>query len=444
MSSTPNRRPWARLATLSLAVLLLACTAALPTEAPTPEISPSPSPTLSPSPTASPTPSPTPTIAPSPSPSPSASPSPTPTASPATPSPSPVPPSPEAGFEDRLQRVLDSQRDALAVPGLGAAVLFADGTLWSSGSGFGQLAAALPATGDTPFVVGSISKTFVAATIMQLAEEGTLGLDDRLSRWLPDHPRAAQITLRQLLMHTSGEFNYFEHPTYNRRVFGDPTHDWTPDEILTAFREAPYFAPGTGYHYSNTGFVILALVIEAATGNPLGDEYRRRFLEPLDMADTFFQGDAPPPSRAATGYLVGTDGPRAISDGTDYRPTTSAATVAWAAGAVVASASDLATWADALYGGKLLAPASLAQMTDFSANSYAGATYGLGTRTRFMSGRRAVGHTGSLRGFAAAMWHFPGEGITVVVLSNRGRVDVNPIADRLAAEALRAAGYDVP
>jgi D-alanyl-D-alanine carboxypeptidase len=323
-------------------------------------------------------------------------------------------------------------------------VLFPDGTRWIGGSGSAQLEGSEAVAPDTPFVVGSISKTFVAATIMQLAEEGVLGLDDRLSRWLPDHPRATQITLRQLLTHTSGEFNYFEHPTYTRRVFGEPTHDWTPDEILTTFGAAPYFAPGTGYHYSNTGFVILGLVVEAATGNSLGDEYRQRFFEPLDMADTFFQGDGPPPSRAANGYLVGERGPRLIGDGTDYRPTTSAATVAWAAGAVVASANDLATWADGLYGGKLLEPESLTQMTDFAANPYAGGAYGLGTRTRFMSGRRAVGHTGSLRGFAAAMWHFPGEAITVVVLSNRGRVDVNPIADRLAAAALSAAGYDVP
>jgi D-alanyl-D-alanine carboxypeptidase len=439
MSSTPNRRSWARLAALSLALLLIGCDPVPPAETATPHTSPSASPTLSSSQaTPGPTATPTPTVGPSPSPSPS--PTSTPTASPALPSPTPEG-SPEAGFEDRLQRVLDNQRRAFGIPGLGAAVLFADGTRWSGGSGSAQLEGSREASGDTPFVVGSVSKTFVAATIMQLAEEGVLGLDDRLSRWLPDYPRAAQITLRQLLMHTSGEFNYFEHPTYNRRVFGEPAHEWTPDEILTTFRAAPYFAPGTGYHYSNTGFVILGLVVEAATGNSLGDEYRQRFFEPLDMADTFFQGDGPPPSRAASGYLVGQGGPRLISDGTDYRPTTSAATVAWAAGAVVASASDLATWADALYGGGLLEPESLAQMTDFTANPYAGGAYGLGTRTRIISGRRVIGHTGSLRGFAASMWHFPHEGITVVVLSNRGRVDVNPIADQLAAAAFEAAGY---
>ena len=239
-------------------------------------------------------------------------------------------------------------------------------------------------------------------------------------------------------------FNYFEHPAYNRSVFGDPSRVWTPDEILSTFAGSPYFAPGTGYHYSNTGFVLLGMVIEQIIGESLGAAYRSRFFEPLGMDDTFFQGDGPPPSRAAQGYLIGDADPRLINDGTDYRPTTSAATVAWATGAVVASANDLATWADALYGGRLLEPASLAAMTDFTVNPYAGGSYGLGTRSRVIDGRRAVGHTGSLRGFAAAMWHFPAEGISVVVLSNRGRVDVNPIAERLAIAALRAAGYEAP
>jgi D-alanyl-D-alanine carboxypeptidase len=333
---------------------------------------------------------------------------------------------------------------AYGIPGLHAAVVFPDDTRWTGGSGVAQLEDQLPAGDDTPFVVGSISKTFVAALIMQLAEEGVLSLDDPLARWLDEYPGASEITLRQLLDHSSGVFNYFEHFTYTRRVFGDPTRSWTPEEIITTFQADPYFEPGTGYHYSNTGFVLLGMVIEEATGNPLGEEYQRRFFEPLGMIETFFQGDGPPPPSAAHGYLIGDAGTRLISDGTGYRPTTSAATVAWAAGAVVSTAGDLATWADALYGGSLLDPASLAQLTNFRSNPYARGTYGLGTRTRLIEGRQVVGHTGSLRGFAAAMWYFPAEDLTVVVLSNRGRVDVNPIADRLAAIALESIGYPTP
>jgi hypothetical protein len=97
-----------------------------------------------------------------------------------------------------------------------------------------------------------------------------------------------------------------------------------------------------------------------------------------------------------------------------------------------------------LYGGQLLSAASLAEMTDFAANPYSEEAYGLGTRTRFFEGRRMVGHTGSLRGYYAAMWHYPLENLTVVIELNLGRIDPNPMADQLAAVALRAAGYPAP
>jgi D-alanyl-D-alanine carboxypeptidase len=461
MSSQHIRAPMStRLAPLLLGLLLLACvpTAPAPTAAPTspaatgvPASSPTPpvSPAPSPSPTASPDPSPTdspaaasPTASPTPSPSPSPTSSPSP--SPTIPPPPTAPPSPQADHATRLQRALDAQLSAHGMIGLSAGVLFPDGTLWTGTSGVAEVAGRRSVTPDTGFVVGSISKTFVAATVIQLAEEGRLDLDDRLSRWLPDYPLASSISLRQLLNHSSGLFNYFEHPTYTRRVFGSPNYLWEPHEVLTTFQAAPYFNPGAGYHYSNTGFILLGLVIEEVTGRPLGEEYRARFFEPLELDEAHFQGDGPPPPPAAHGYLVTDDGPRLISDGTDYRPTTSAASVAWAAGSIVASAADLATWAHALYGGELLEPASLAEMTDLTSNPYARESYALGTRSRLIAGRRVFGHTGSLRGFAAAMWHFPAERLSVVVLSNRGRIDVNPIADRLAAAALRSIGYEAP
>jgi D-alanyl-D-alanine carboxypeptidase len=319
-----------------------------------------------------------------------------------------------------------------------ATVIFADGSEWDGASGNAQLDPDRVATVDTPFVVGSITKTFIAALIMQLVDEGRLSLDDRLENWLPDYPRAGQITLRHLLSHTSGVFNYFDHRSYTARVFGNPGRVWTPEQVLDAFDGVPYFPPGTGYHYSNTNFVLLGMVIEEATGSTLADELERRLFEPLGLANTFFQYDEPAPPLAAHGYLVGTARTREISDGTDYRPTTSAATVAWGAGNICATSADIARWGRALHGGGLLSPESLAEMQNFSANVYSNGAYGLGTRTRTFNGWRMFGHTGSLRGFQGAMWHYPVVGLTVVVLHNRGRVDASPIADALAAEAMVA------
>lgn len=426
------------LAPVLAALLAAACTAqpAPPTAAP----SPSSPPAITPTATLPATPTPAATTSPSGSPTQAPSPSPT-----VTPSPTLSPPAaydPEA-LMGQLETELERQRSRFGLIGLGATVVMPDGLAWSGGSGSAHVDPGLPATGDTPFVVGSITKTFVAALVMQLAEEGVLSLDDPLSRWLPDYRRHNDATLRQLLAHTSGIYNYFEHPAYNRRVFADPEPDWTPQEILTEFGAPPYFEAGSGYHYSNTGFVLLGLVIEEATGNSLEEELQARLFEPLGLEDTYFGGGTDTaPATSAHGYLVGRNGVRLISDGTSYRPTRSAATVAWAAGAIVASAPDLATWARALYDGdEVVAAEYVAQMTDFAANPYSGLEYGLGTRTRILNGHRMVGHTGSLRGFAAAMWHFPDLDVTVVVLSNRGRIDVNPVADALARVALDAVGY---
>jgi D-alanyl-D-alanine carboxypeptidase len=341
----------------------------------------------------------------------------------------------------QLQQVLNQKRAALHIPGAAAAVIFPDGSIWKAGSGFAQLSPDGISSAKVPYVVGSITKTFVTAAVMQLADEGRLAIDDPLANWLPDYPRADQITLRELLGHTSGVYNYFEYPTYNKRVFQtDKTHYWTPQEILDNFVGAPYCDPGDCYHYSNTGFILLGLVVEKVTGLPLGKVLKQRFFKPLGLKHTYFQGTAAPPASSAQGYLYKKGAWQEWSDATTYRPTISAASVAWSAGGVVSSSRDIAKWAAALYGGRVVSADALAAMEDFSYTPDSGGKYGLGTWSRGdKNGVRMFGHTGSLRGFDAAMWFYPGTGLTVVVLTNLGRVNVNPITDALASAALPAA-----
>jgi D-alanyl-D-alanine carboxypeptidase len=217
-------------------------------------------------------------------------------------------------------------------------------------------------------------------------------------------------------------------------------HQWTPEEILATFDHAPYFPPGTAYHYSNTNFILLGLIVEKISGQSLGDFYRQQFFEPLGLQSTYFQGEGPPPPDAAAGYLERATGLKEQSDGTDYRPTISAATVAWAAGAIDASPHDIVLWGDALYGGHLISPPLLAQMEDWTYYPPPiDETYGLGTRSRVIETERVFGHTGSIRGFDAAMWHFPDTDMTIGVMTNLGRIDANPIVDALAAVAYPAA-----
>jgi D-alanyl-D-alanine carboxypeptidase len=404
-------RPSARLAPLVLVATLVAGCFSVPSVSPRP----TPTPTTA-------TPSPTPTL-------PALA---TPTASPPTPTPTPTPTATTTPATDmatalgtRFQAAVDAQRAARNVPGLAATVILPDGSRWSGAAGIAADDPRRAATPDTPFVVGSISKTFVTAVVMQLVEEGVLDLDGPLSDWLPDYPRAKKITLRMLLTHSSGVANYFEHSRYNKLVYRDPDHVWTADEILSTFAAPPYFAPGDGYHYSNTGFVLLGRVIEEATGQDLGRVYRQRLFRPLGLEDTYFQGDGPPPDDSAEGFRTGPDGLYQYSDGSGYRPTASLATVAWAAGGIVSSANDIATWTHALYGGEVVADALLAQMERWTPSAVPRGDYGLGTRTIVLGDQRGFGHTGSISGFIGATWYFPEIDLTVTVLNNRGLINPN-------------------
>ncbi len=335
-----------------------------------------------------------------------------------TPVPSPsgtVPATIDAALAARLQGAVDDARERVPVPGLSVAIRLPTGELWTGVSGLASLRPAREITPDTVFAVASITKTFVTALILQLAEEGALSLDDPLADYLPDFPRAGRITLRQLLSHTSGVFNFFEHPRYNAQVFADRDRRWTFEGIL-GFVKSPYCAPGACFHYSNTNFVLLGKVAEEATGETLAEQLRARFFDPLALEDTVFQPDEQTPRDAAHGHLAYGDGFIDQTGRSRVIPHLSAVTVAWAAGAIASTPTDLARWAAALYGGDVLAPASTTEMLTFRPRD----AYGLGTRTQVFRGRVAVGHLGGIRGFESAMWHFPAEGMTIVVLSDRG------------------------
>jgi D-alanyl-D-alanine carboxypeptidase len=406
---------------LLLAALITGCSAPVATPAPTD----TPSPPITGAPTSTPTSVPT---------------SGPPETSPSEPTPTPPPTLPAGPLADalgpQLDEVLQQTLEQYRIPGQSATVVFPDGSRWNGAAGVADVANDTPVTTDTTFVTGSITKTFVAAAIMQLQEEGVLSIDDPLSDWLPEYPNAENITLRQLLSHQSGLFNYFLHPDYNARVFNEPDHHWTPQEVLDEFVLEPKAEPGARYYYSNTNFLLLGLVIEAATGQDLGAVLHQRFIEPLGLDSTFVQGYEAPAPGSALGCLQKPNGPECLDDGTDYRPTESAATVAWGAGDIVSTPSDLADWARAIYesGSDFLDDGSVAEMTDYVERGRE--SYGLGTRTRVTQDQRAFGHTGSLRGYSAAMWQYPEIDTSIVVLTNRGRIEANPIVDALAEVAI--------
>ena len=318
-----------------------------------------------------------------------------------------------------LQAALNAVRASGRLAGISAAVVFPDGSMWTGQSGSAILPKT-PVTANTLFSVGSISKTFVAALALRLAQQGTIGLGDPLSKYLPTYPNASHITLRELLDHTSGIHDVFTSPGMADAILSDPSRIWTVDQVLAGIGK-PYFAPGHGYQYSNTNYILLGVAIEKATNQTIASLVRSEFLDPLGMKNTWFQPEEKVASTDfAQGYMGPWSKPRDISAGQEMLPFNSEATVAGAAGGFVSTAPDLARWASALYGGGVLDEAELASMIDVSPTlPYTPtAPYGFGFEQTTISGRVAWGHLGHLDGFWSAMWYLPDSRITIVILTN--------------------------
>ena len=341
-----------------------------------------------------------------------------------------------AGVEPELAATLQGRLDRWRVthhaPGVAAAVRMPDGSRWIGTSGRAILGRnSRDVRRYTPFAVGSLTKTFVAALVLQLRDEGRIQLGWTIDRWLPAYPKAHKINVKMLLNHRSGIYDYFAHPRYERKVFGRPHHYWKTREIL-ALTGPRYCRPNRCFHYSNTNYVLLSIIVRKITGRNVAGEIRRRFLQPLGLTDTYFQGRERIGRLPAKGYWWLGSRWRGFADGSRYRPNRSAATVAHAAGAMVSSVRDISDWQDALLGGEVLSPRSLEMMLALHRSS----GYGLGMRRAWLDGRAGVGHGGSLRGFVSIMYRLPVQDLDVVILTNVGRVSVQGLADKLTHAAL--------
>ena len=312
--------------------------------------------------------------------------------------------------EDRqLDRALRRGLEEAGTPGIAASVVFADGRQWTGFAGQADTADRRRVTATTPFAVASVTKTFVAALVLQLAEEGTVDLDEPIVRRLPDVPGNDVITLRQLLNHTSGLSN---------GPIGAPSQRWTPDEVLASMGP-PDCAPGTCFRYADMNYVAAGAVLEAATTSSLPRLVRRRFLVPLGMTHTWFQSFERARGTVATAYRMGVP----LSDGSSTVPTTDFVTRTGYSGALATTARDLAIWGDALLGGKVLRRASLAEMLDFDATSDLPCPladqclggYGLGMAFDQLHASPIWQHSGST---GALLTHLPRQGITITVLTN--------------------------
>ena len=296
-------------------------------------------------------------------------------------------------------------------------------------AGRADIATGQPMTGDDRFRVGSITKTFVATLVLKLVAEGRLRLSDSVSRWLPGLvPGGSAITLRELLQHTSGIYDYTRDPGFLPAVEADPARVWPPRELVQiAVAHPPLFPPGTSWAYSNTDYILLGLVAEAATGRPLGQELRKQVFGPLGLRGTSFPVAATGlPSPHADGYLLG-------QPGGPLDVTQVSASIAWGAGAVISTASDLARFYTLLLAGRLLpAPLLREMLQTVPAGSI---RYGLGIFSLKLPCGTVRGHDGDFPGYSSDAFTSRDDQRQVVLFFN---ADSNTLSGQKGADVASA------
>jgi D-alanyl-D-alanine carboxypeptidase len=325
------------------------------------------------------------------------------------------------GQVDQIARqVLEST----GVPSASVAVVKDGSVVYTHAYGNARLEPPTPATAEMRYKIGSISKQFTATAILMLAEQGKLSLDDPVSRFVPDLTRAKEVTIRQLLSHTSGYQDYWPQD-YVPPFMLTPI---TADEILTRWARKPLdFDPGTQWQYSNTNYVIAGVIVEKASGMPLLRFLSTRIFEPLGMQsvvniDQDHLADTDP-----TGYMRYALGPLrpAPREGKGWL---------FAAGELAMPVTDLAKWDVAMMNQQLLKSSSYQEMQkDVLLKNGTATGYALGITVRNQAGRRILEHSGEVSGFSAENVLFPEDHAAVIVLANQDAVNASgQIARKIA------------
>lgn len=325
-----------------------------------------------------------------------------------------------------LQEVVAELRQEVDAHGLSAAVILPGGCRWTGTDG--EAAPDLPLTPGTVFETGSITKLYTATLVLRLAERGEIDLDAPLSDWVLEVEGAAQLTLRHLLQHTSGVYNVHDDPEFMPGLFMDPSRAWRVEELLERVR-APHFAPGAGWRYSNTNYLLLGLVIERATGQAFADHLRADLLEPLGLNNTWFAATESPAAPRAHGF-VDLDGDGTPDDLTAAMPDVAFLSSAWTAGAIVATSEDVARFTRALFTGELLGETMQGELLTFVARPD-GKQHGLGVLHEQHGGTSVYGHRGNSMGFSGVTWHAPDSDVTITLLANVHGMVIHPGDSRL-------------
>lgn len=314
----------------------------------------------------------------------------------------------------QLQTVLDDQRRSQGIPGISAAVITQKGQKWFGVSGHSAKKDSLKP--EMLFGLGSITKTYIAALVLKLVEEGKLSLDDPVNRWLTSIPFVnGSITIRQLLNHTSGLYRYQQKPEYYESVVTHHDKVWKPQEILDTFLKEPE----TGWGESAADYVLLGMIIEKATGKRVSTELRERFFIPLKLNRTFLYPDERYPLKNLAHLWWDVDGSGKIVD--VLSDTTATSLVAlfssvWTSGAIHSTAEDLAIWTKELFDGHILKEISLKRMITPTTVTPS-LQYGFSVVVDKINEKTVYWHTGGI-GYCSVYYYIPADSLSIAVLCN--------------------------
>jgi CubicO group peptidase (beta-lactamase class C family) len=313
-------------------------------------------------------------------------------------------------------------------PSVAVAVLRGNDTILIAAYGMADLENSVAATPQSLYRIGSVTKQFTAAAVMQLVEQGKVALDDSIAKHLADLPEAWRgVTVRQLLNHTSGIKSYTAlGPEWVKR-WGE---EMPPRTVIGLVATQPMdFAPGTKWAYNNTGYILLGILIDHLTGTRWGADLTTRFATPLGIPSVTNCMNGPVLPKRVRGYEKFGSGWQNAAYLAMSQP--------YAAGAICATVGDIARWNRALHMGNVVSPASYTLMTTPEGAAATGAMkYGFGLAPATIAGVAVISHGGGIHGFISANVWVPGDQISITVLANSGSAKSGELQEKLLRAVL--------
>ena len=337
-------------------------------------------------------------------------------------------PASRAVLIQRLDSIAGAPTKSGAVAGMAVAVVRGRDTLLMKGYGFADVENQLPVTPLSVFRIGSVTKQFTSAAVMQLVEQGKVGRDDEITKYIPGFPtNGRHILVRHLLNHTSGIPSYTDvGPQFGKVMRLDLTRD---SLIATVAHDSLMFEPGTHMYYNNTGYFMLGMIIEKVTGKKYGDYLGEKLFAPNGLAGTTYCDVKKLIPHRAQGYERNAAG----LANADYI----SMELPFAAGSLCSTVRDLVSWTRKLHAGTIVSAASFREMTTpVRLPSKRPMTYGYGLIADSMGSHRLISHGGGINGFISELMHFPDDSLTIAVLANTSPAPSSAVAGALARAVL--------